>query len=246
MRILILMSLLVAGCGPAASTTNSGNTSASFGGETVNRPSDDRGRCETEGSDLEVSEYDTSGDNHPDVRKVYRRLGDGADANLILICREADLNNDGIKDVFRYYNDEGRPLREEADRNFDGELDEQLFFENGRVVRVERDTDYNGSLDTKIFYEGGQPVRGERDMAGRSTPNNWRPDRWEYYEQGQLIRMGTDLDGDGQVDRWDRDVEFTRRLEQERAEREAREAREDRGSDEDEELEDDEGDDPDA
>jgi len=241
MRYMCLLAVLLVACGSSGPARNGGGSS-SGGNEGPNRPSDDRSRCETDGSDLEVSEYDTSGDDHPDVRKVYRRLGEGGEANLILICREVDLNHDGIKDVYRYYNDEGRPLREEGDRNFDGQLDERLFFESGVVVRVERDSDYDGRFDTHIFYEEGRPVRGERDVSGRSTASNWRPDRWEYYERGQLVRIGSDLDGDGQVDRWDRDVEYTRRLEQERAEREAAEAREDTGSDDDEGDEEDEDD----
>lgn len=166
---------------------------------------DDHGRCETDESRHEVSEYDTSGDEIPDVRRVFRRAGDPPVIRLVLVCREADLNGDGTKDVVRYYNDEGRPLREEADRNFDGTMDVVTYFQDGRVVRQEEDGDGDGRVDTKIFYERGQMVRTERDLAGRSTPTRWQPDRWEYFEEGRMVRMGTDLDGDGNVDRWDRD-----------------------------------------
>ncbi len=190
------------------------------GGE---RPTDDHGRCDASAENHEVSEYDTSGDEWPDVRKVFLTVGSGRLARLILICREADLNGDGTKDVVRYYNDEGRPLREEADRDFDGQMDEITYFERGRIVRQEIDSDRDGRVDSKVFYENGRPLRAERDLGGRSTPQQWQPDRWEYYENGRTVRIGTDLDGDGRVDRWDRDADWIRERDAQRA-REAAEA----------------------
>jgi len=175
-----------------------------------------RNLCDATGDDLETSEYDTSGDTEPDVRKVFRRMGDPPLQTSVLVCREVDLNGDGIKDVVRTYTDEGRPLREEADRNFDGQMDEITIFQNGRIVRVDEDTNNDGRVDTKTFFRDGKKERAERDLAGRSTPQEWRPDRWEYYdERGQLVRMGNDLDGDGLVDRWDRDEDYRRRQEAE-------------------------------
>ena len=173
----------------------------------------DQGRCEWRGRpDREVSEYDTTGDDVPDVRKVFRRVGDPPAVRLILVCREVDLNGDGIKDVVRYYDDEGSPLREEADRNFDGRMDLLVIFQDGMVVRKELDTNGDGIVDAKIFYEDGKPFRAERDSRGRSTATHWQPDTWEYYEKGRLVRVGVDLDGDGRVDRWDRDEELQRQL----------------------------------
>lgn len=170
---------------------------------------DDGGRCDASGSDREASELDTSGDSRPDVRRVYRRVGDPPLTRLVLTCREVDLNGDGTKDIVRYYNDEGRPLREEADRNFDGRMDTITVFQEGRVVRTELDQNGDGRIDTKIFYDDdGNALRTERDLAGRSTADTWRPDRWEYFEHGRMVRFGTDVDGDGRVDRWDRDHEY--------------------------------------
>lgn len=170
---------------------------------------DDHGRCDTTSAGLEVSEYDTSGDSTPDVRRVFRRVGDPPLTRLVLACRESDLNGDGTKDVVRYYNDEGRPLREEADRNFDGNLDTITIFQDGHIVRMELDENNDGRIDSKVYYDDdGTPLRTERDLAGRSTASEWHPDRWEYYENGHMVRMGTDLDGDGRVDRWDRDHEL--------------------------------------
>ena len=195
-------------------------------------------RCSSDGPGFEISEYDTSGDEYPDVRKVFLRVGEPPLQNLILVCRESDLNADGTRDVVRYYTDEGRPLREESDRDFDGRMDQIIFFEGGRISRMERDTVGNGMVDEKIFYEGGRPLRSERDMAARSTSSEWKPDRWEYYEEGRMVRMGVDLDGDGRVDRWDRDAEWRaeQQAEEERQAAQASDAEEGEGEGEDSEA----------
>jgi hypothetical protein len=219
---LALVALGLAACGGSSRPSRPSNLGEEEGRSRSLRPEDQQ-RCEADPRLHEVSEYDTSGDEYPDVRKVFLRVGDPPVIRLVLLCREADLNGDGVKDVVRYYSDEGRPLREEADRNFNGQMDEVIFFEDGRIIRIEQDTSGNGRVDTKIFYEGGMPVRAERDMAARSTGTNWQPDRWEYFEEGRVIRQGTDLDGDGRVDRWDRDEEFRRAQEARRAEEEQQE-----------------------
>ena len=207
--MLFLLSLAALGCGTkdAKPVTSPGaeQTEASSGDEVA-----DGGRCKPDGPGYEVSEYDTSGDNTPDVRKLFKVVGEGSLARLVLVCREADLNGDRRKDVVRLYDNEGVPTREEADRNFDGRIDEITEFTNGRIALREMDTTDNGMIDTKIFYENGQPVRAERDMASRSTTGQWRPDTWEYYADGRTVRIGTDVDGDGKVDRWDRDEERLR------------------------------------
>jgi hypothetical protein len=210
LRIYLMMGLLVGvfapACGSSTPAQPRRTRASSAAGATG---AEDQGRCEMSGSDREVSEYDTSGDSTPDVRRVFRRVGDPPLTRLVLACRESDLNGDGTKDVVRYYNDEGRPLREEADRNFDGQMDTITVFQEGRVVRTEIDGNADGRVDVKIFYDDtGAALRTERDMQGRSTAEAWRPDRWEYFEQGRMVRMGTDVDGDGRVDRWDRDQQY--------------------------------------
>lgn len=170
----------------------------------------DAARCAGTASQYEVSEYDTSGDDEPDVRKVFLRVGEGTLARLVMVCRESDLNADGNKDVVRSYSEEGRPLREEADRNFDGRMDELTIFQEGQILRQEFDANNDGKIDTKIYFDAGKPLRAERDLNGRSSAERWQPDRWEYFEEGRVVRMGTDLDGDGKVDRWDRDSNLRR------------------------------------
>lgn len=181
-------------------------------------------RCDVDRASREVSEYDTSGDDVPDVRKVFMLVGEPPAQRTILICREADLNADGVKDVVRYYNDEGSPLREESDRDFDGQMEMVTIYQEGRIVRQEVDTNTDGLVDTRIFYEDGGPLRAERDLKGRSSASQWRPDRWEYYDDGNIVRMGTDLDGDGIVDRWQRTEEAEAEDDAERAGEKAQDA----------------------
>ena len=195
------------GCADATPKAPTTVARAKADGHQVFQGGDDP-RCE--GAGREFSEYDTSGDGIPDVRKVFLRLGDVSSSRLVLICRQADINRDGVKDVVRVYDDEGRPLRESVDRNFDGRVDDITAYQSGEALVHQVDSNFDGRFDTKIFYQNGVPTRAERDLAGRSTPEQWRPDRWEYFERGQLVRMGTDLDGDTRVDRWERDQTWKR------------------------------------
>lgn len=205
----------VAACGSGTAEQSQETTTAARSMTSSGTPVEANNRCDASQPNRETSEYDTSGDDRADVRKVFQRMGEAPATRLVLICREADLNGDGTKDVVRFYNDEGRPLREEADRDFDGQMDEISFFEQGRVQRMENDTNHDGRIDSKTFYERGQPVRTERDTAGRSTDTEWHPDRWEYFDNGRMVRVGADLDGDSVVDRWDRDGSERPRTEEE-------------------------------
>lgn len=200
--------LLAAGCAgcAGASESSASKTADRAVVEAASRKGSGDPRCDATDSAREVSEYDTSGDEIPDVRKVFASLGDPSAGRVVMICREADINGDGRKDVVRIYDDEGRTVREDNDRNFDGAIDQRSIFQNGAIVRHEFDDDFDGRLETRIYFEDGKPLRAERDLAGRSTPEQWRPDRWEYFDNGRTVRMGTDLDGDARVDRWDRDA----------------------------------------
>lgn len=197
--------LLAAGCAGASESVES-NTADRAAAEATSRKGTGDPRCDATDPAREVSEYDTSGDEIPDVRKVFARVGPPSANRIVMICREADINGDGTKDVVRIYDDEGRSVREDNDRNFDGKIDQLSIFQSGVIVRHEFDDNFDGRIETRTYFENGKPLRVERDLAGRSTPEQWRPDRWEYFENGRTVRMGTDLDGDARVDRWDRDA----------------------------------------
>lgn len=169
------------------------------GGDTSLRdPEDDGRRCPTAEDYIEES-LDTSGDNVADVRKVYRSEGEGADRRKVLVCREMDLNHDGRKDVFRFYNDDGRPLREMSDGDFDGQIDSIAFFEDGRMVREELDRDHDGRPDEIRHYTRGVLMRVERD-----DNRDGEVDVWEHWSDGNLLRIGYDVDGDHVADFWHR------------------------------------------
>lgn len=212
-RWIGIASVLAVGCG-GASASYELSTAKRAEAEQAARKGTGDPRCDGTVAGRELSEYDTSGDDVPDVRKVFVRLGEPTASRLVLVCREADVNGDGRKDVVRIYDDEGRSLREDVDRNFDGKIDQHTVFQTGQIVRHEFDDNFDGKIETKIYFDKGKPSRAERDIAGRSTAEQWRPDRWEYFDGGRTVRMGTDLDGDARVDRWDRDAAWKKAQEQ--------------------------------
>ncbi len=182
--------------------------------------SDDRSRCDFRGrSDREVVESRGPGANIPNVRRVFGVLGEGEDRRRVLLCREIDTNLDGMKDVVRTYDDKGESLREQADTDYDGQIDTWITFAAGRVAKVETDRNRDGKPDEFRYY-----VRGKLSRVQRDTNHDGKPDVWEIYGEGVLERMGVDLDHDGQVDRWDRDE--VARLAAEKAEREREAAEE--------------------
>lgn len=192
--------------GLTASASAGGNAKAPAGrGERADPKGSGDPRCNSTLAQRSAQEIDTNGNGILNLRKVYRVLGTGTTTNSTLICREADVNNDGVKDLVRLYDDNGKSLREDADRNFDGKMDLTVVFQNGVVVTREFDDNYDGTLDGKTFYDNGKPIRTELDLQGHSTPGNWRPTQWQYFEKGGIVRMGTDINGDAKIDRWDRD-----------------------------------------
>lgn len=188
---------------------------------------EDHSRCDSTRPGRTSSEYDTNGDGTPDVRKVFQTMGEGNAIHAVMVCREADLNHDGRKDVFRFYNDEGRTLREEEDHDFDGRIDTITYFDGGSVVRREMDTNADGMVDMRVFYRdvgAGEsrsnagtsenrpqerarevrPFRAERETQNDNNPE-FRADYWEFYDaHGHVVRIGWDYDHDGRADRWDR------------------------------------------
>lgn len=162
---------------------------------------DDKAKCAWQGrADREVSEATATGAQQPNIRRVWQIVGTGGDRRKVLICREVDTNLDGIKDVVRTFNDKGEPMREEADTDYDGNVDSWIIFANGRVAKQELDTNGDGKPNVWKFYLQGSLSRVQRD-----TNHDGKPDVWEIYGKGHLERIGVDVDFDGRVDRWDRD-----------------------------------------
>lgn len=136
------------------------------------------------------SGMDVNGDGTPDIRRVYEGSTE--------VCREVDLNFDGRKDVFHYYDERGQQVRLEDDLDFDGRIDQITFFRGGAVKRRELDTNFDNRFDTWEFYENGRIARTERD-----TNADRRVDYWERYADGRTVQIQYDEDGDGRPDRTD-------------------------------------------
>ena len=181
---------------------------------------DDQSRCDYKGRvDREATETSGPGSVSQNIRRVFALIGDGEDRRRVLICREVDTNLDGVKDVVRIYNERGEALKETADTNFDGRIDEWVTFSRGRIVKLEKDTSGDGKPNETNVYMAGKISRAQLDMNG-----DGKIDVWEIYDDGKLQRRGVDLDRDGRVDRWDRDEIALREInEKERREAEAAE-----------------------
>jgi len=182
-------------------------------------PADDRTMCEWRGkSDVEVAETAGPGALRPNVRRVYRQVGDDG-KRRVLACREIDTNLDGVKDIVRTFNVKGEADREEADTNYDGKVDTWASFVGGRLSEVREDENKDGRIDVWKYYVDGNLSRIKRDRNF-----DGKPDVWEVYTRGHLERMGVDETFDGHVDRWDRDSAAV--AEAEEAERRAKAAME--------------------
>jgi hypothetical protein len=142
---------------------------------------------------------DLNQDGKPDVRKVHQPGPQGE----VLVCREADMNFDGNKDIFVFFDPEtGQKKRDEVDLDHDGMVDIITTYIGGKPIKQELDTNSDGLIDRVRFLDSEVPQRVEGDTDG-----DGRIDYWEYYEGGKLIRIGMDTDGDGKADTWSRDEE---------------------------------------
>jgi len=146
-----------------------------------------------------VQTYDLHRTGKPDVW-VYSVTTQDASGRPVerRVRKEADLNGDGRVDIVYFFDADGQVTKETLDLDYDGKVDDTLYFEKGKKVRSEKDLDGDGRVDTWSYYDGEEKlVRKERDVKGTG-----KVDYWEYWENGAIDRIGEDLDGDGQVDRW--------------------------------------------
>ena len=213
---VLLFAVLVA-CG--SSTPPPAEASSAPGGskDQTKWPADDHSMCDWRNKpELEVSETAGPGAIRPNIRRVYKTLGDAENRHRTLICREVDTNLDGIKDTVRTFNAKGEALHEESDENYDGKIDHWRSFANGSMVEEDEDTVGDGKPHVWKYYVNGALSRIKRDRNG-----DGKPDVWEIYTKGRLERMGIDETGDGHVDRWDRDEILQHQEEAEEAKKEA-------------------------
>lgn len=170
--------LSVAGCGSAQVSTADGDKARNV--VLVHEP------CNLDSART----VDVNGDGRPDIWHVETGGRE--------VCRAIDLNLDGIKDAFIYYDAEGRERRRESDFDRDGFPDEISYSEAGVIVRKERETNYDAKLDTWDYYEGGRLVRRERDSTGDGNIDQW----WSFNrpEDPKCAVVASDGNADGQPD----------------------------------------------
>lgn len=65
---------------------------------------------------------------------------------------EVDRNYDGVPDRFEYYDTDGKILCVETDTDFNGKVDEWVYYKNGAVEKAEKDTNGDGKPDTRMAY----------------------------------------------------------------------------------------------
>jgi hypothetical protein len=191
----------VIACGGESASSGPSKVAAGGAKDQNKWPADDHSMCDWRNHpDLEVSETAGPGALKPNVRRVYKDIGEAENRHKVLVCREIDTNLDGLKDVVRFFNAKGEASKENTDANFDGKLDSWATYVNGRMAEEDVDTNYDGAPDVwKIYVEGKlSRIKRDRNFDGK-------PDVWEIYTNGHLERMGLDDTYDGHVDRWDRD-----------------------------------------
>ncbi len=203
----VVVAALIAACGGAKTSAK-----AAPGGATdpTGWPKNDGSLCErfvhwSNNPQLEVSETAGAGSIRPNIRRVFKTVGEHEDSRSVLLCREIDTNLDGVKDVVRTFNEKGEPLHEEADTNYDGKIDDWVNFAGGRIEEEDVDTTFAaGRPNVWKFYVDGQLSRIRRN----THCTNGKPDTWEIYYNDRLERVGNDATCDGHVDRWDRDTQL--------------------------------------
>ena len=171
-------------------------------------PADDRSLCEgfvhwKNNPQLEFSETAGTGSLRPNVRRIFKLVGEKEDRHEVVLCREVDTNLDGIKDVVRTFNEKGEPAHEEADTNYDGRIDNWINFAGGRIVEEDVDSTYSTGRPNEWKYY----VNGELSRIKKNThcPSG-KPDVWQIYFKNHMERIGNDSSCDSHIDRWDRDA----------------------------------------
>ena len=144
---------------------------------------------------------------------------------------QSDIDDDGIPDVFRYFEVERAEntgeliltlVRTELDLTSDGLVNvRREYDEFGDLILEEMDGDLNGQMDHIVTWEQGMVTQTEDDDDGdgnfdeiryynqgflsrveRDDNGDGAYDFWAYYDRYGLNRIGFDTNGDGEPDTW--------------------------------------------
>jgi len=133
-----------------------------------------------------------------------------------------DADRDGNPEVVRFIDRKSKALiRQEEDRDYDGNKDAVLRFERGRITSQELDTNNDGRPDIWERYEKGRQVERklDRDHDGvadafyefegkylvrerHDANNDSEFDLHVEYRKGRRAKAREDTDRDGRVDTW--------------------------------------------
>ncbi len=96
------------------------------------------------------------------------------------VCSFADLDGDGIVDLWTFFGPDGKIRRREASYGVTKGIDEIAVYKDGEVDLVLRETNFDGKIDTWDYYEAGKLARRERDKSGAGRVEEW----WTFEPPG--------------------------------------------------------------
>ncbi len=143
--------------------------------------------CNVEGAQEKL---DANGDGRADVSVVMK----GSQP----YCQATDLNQDGIIDVYAYFESNGKVRRREYAYSRDAQINEVRLYRAGQLAEIHQSTVASGRLDTWHYFENAKRVRTERDSDGDGIVDEW----WEYphADRPGCPMMYSDADGDAKPD----------------------------------------------
>jgi len=118
--------------------------------------------------------------------------------------RVLDADGDGVPELVRYVDVESRLLlRQEEDRNYDGNIDTWSEYEWGEVTRRVLDSNDDGVRDTWETFQDGRMTRRESDRD-----NDGVRDAFYDFAEYSLVHERHDVNNDGKIDL---EIEYERR-----------------------------------
>ena len=132
-------------------------------------------------------------DSDLDGRPEYRRCF--RDQHLSL--EQTDRNADGIMDLEEFYDAGGNLTKSREDEGLTGRLNLTWYYNSDKQAdRAEKDVDGDGKPDVWFYYTNNRIHKVEED-----TNKDGRPDLWEEYDESEaLVKRSKDLNFDGLPD----------------------------------------------
>ncbi len=85
---------------------------------------------------------------------------------------DMDRNDDGTTDYTIFFDQKGKKEHEEFDFNYDGKMDDYLYYAEGIASREEIDSNFDGKIDVWVYLVNGIYVKKyERDLNGDGKPD---------------------------------------------------------------------------